>query len=80
MVIACLILPFFDAYLAYYAKDTYSYLVDVPELQDNLMPKFLLWTIFGSAIMTVAVAVIGYFAVVAESKFMIQGFIYVKFF
>ena len=80
MVIACLILPFFDAYLAYYAKDTYSYLTDVPELQINLMPSFLLWTIFGSAIMTVVIAVIGYFAVIAESNFMVRGFCYIKFF
>ena len=44
------------------------------------MPSFLLWTIFGSAIMTVVMAVIGYFAVIAESNFMVRGFCYIKFF
>ena len=78
LIIACLILPIYDTYFAYFSKDVHDFLTYIPELQGNLMPNALLWVIYGFAIFTMVMAVFGFISVLTGSKRMVQGFIFIK--
>ena len=80
LTIGCIILPIYDVYLAFYTRQFYEYVKNIPELTANLMPKYLMWIIFSMTFQTAIMAIVGFFATVCESKFMTQNFIYFKIF
>ena len=55
-----------------------EYVKDVPELEENLMPKYLMWIIYSLTMQTCIMAIVGFFATICTSKFMTQNFIYFK--
>ena len=78
LVISCVVLPLYDSYLAYSTREMRQYVKDVPEIEWNFMPTWLMWIIYGLIFQTAILAIVGFFAVVCQSKFMTQNFIYVK--
>lgn len=56
----------------------HKYVQDSPELEHNLMPRYLMWIIYSLTFQTAIMAIVGYFAIMCSSKFMIQNFIYIK--
>ena len=78
LVIGCIILPLYDCFLAFYTREMREYVKDVPELEANLMPKWLMWIIFSLTIQTGIMAIVGFFATVCTNKFMTNNFIYFK--
>ena len=79
MVFASLILPLADTYVAYEAKSIHDYTNDIPELQSNLMPNWILYTIYGSACLTGLTAITSFFTNLTGSKTMLQNYMNVKF-
>ena len=55
-----------------------EYVTHVPELKANLMPTYLMWIIYSLTLQTAIMAIVGFFAMVCQNKFMTQNFIYVK--
>ena len=79
MVIACIIMPLYDCYLAYSTREMRQFVKDVPELEANLMPTYLMWIIYSLTFQTAIMAIVGYFATVCSNKFMTQNFVIIKF-
>ena len=50
MIIGCIILPLYDVYLAYETTVMNKYVDNIPELEQNLMPKYLMWIIYSLTI------------------------------
>lgn len=80
LVVGCIMLPVYDCYLAYSTREMRMYVKDVPELVSNLMPTSLMWIIISLAFQTAIMAIVGFFAVTCNNKFMTQNFIYMKIF
>lgn len=80
LIVGCIILPIYDVYLAYSTREMRMYVKDVPELVQNLMPSYLMWIIYSLTIQTGIMAIVGFFAVTCNNKFMTQNFIYFKIF
>ena len=70
LVIGCIILPLYDCYLAFSTRQMREYVKDVPELEENLMPKYLMWIIYSLTMQTCIMAIVGFFATICTSKFM----------
>ena len=80
LVIGCIILPLYDCYLAYETTVMNKYVDQIPELESNLMPRYLMWIIYSLTLQTAIMALQGFFATSCSSKFMTQNFIYIKIF
>ena len=77
-MIGCIILPLYDCYLAFSTRQMREYVKDVTELEQNLMPTYLMWIIYSLTMQTAIMAIVGFFAMVCTNKFMTQNFIYIK--
>ena len=69
-MISCIILPLYDFYLAFSTKEMRDYVKQVPELESNLMPKYLMWLIYSLMMQTGILAIVGFFAMVCTNRFM----------
>jgi len=78
LVIGCIILPIYDVFLAYEVTKLHKTVMDVPELVQNLMPRYLMWIVYSLSFQTATMAIVGFFATSCSSKFMTQNFIWVK--
>ena len=55
-----------------------DYVKQVPELESNLMPKYLMWLIYSLMMQTAVLAIVGFFAMVCTNRLMTQNFVWAK--
>lgn len=46
LIIGCIVLPLYDVYLAYETTVMHKFVEHSPELLQNLMPRYLMWSIY----------------------------------
>ena len=80
LIIGCIILPLYDVYLAYETTVMNKYVDNIPELEQNLMPKYLMWIIYSLTFQTAIMAVQGFLAASCSSDYMTKNYIFIKIF
>lgn len=73
-------MPFYEFYVVNMTRSIHAYITNIIELESNMMPDELMWTIYALAGMTFVLSTLGYIAMICADKSLTQGFLYIKLF